>query len=325
MLHIDTFMPYIDSERHKNDNRFFFILYNFFSLFIIFQSSIHSYNTMSHTELLKMSLDNGVTLGYRLSRPIDKSRPTIIMFHSFLMDSRFFSKQFKDTRYADFNLIAVEAHGHGETTGRGASFTFWDNASDSLQLLTKLGVDRFYALGTSQGGFTALRIALLGPERIQGLILLGTTPYAIKEEFKIHAQKARDKWHETKIPSEEVILARTTSFGSPDRVGEKTFEKIKQMWLERYTGPEGYDPAFNCLINRDAIQDRLGEIKVPVLIIHGTEDKPCPAKDVSDWSSKLPNVWKVEIVERGTHYLSFVEPGDEVCARLVPEFIKATS
>jgi pimeloyl-ACP methyl ester carboxylesterase len=280
---------------------------------------------MSHRKLNKASLDNGVTIAYRLSHPIDNSLSTIVMFHAFLMDSRLYDRQFNDARYSAYNLIAIDEHGHGETKGRDIDFTFWDTASDSLQLLTKLGVDRFYVLGTSQGGFIALRMALLEPDRIQGLILLGTSPSAETEQNKINFQKLRDKWCETKIPSEEALLAKAASFGGPARVGEKTFEKIKQMWIERHTGPEGYNPSLNCLLNRDGIEDRLSEIKSPVLVLHGTEDKPFPVKDVNSWVSKLPNLWKFEIVERGTHYLSFTEPGDEVCARLVPEFIKATS
>ncbi len=97
---------------------------------------------MSHTELYKTSLDNGITLAYRLSHTIDKSIPTIVMFHAFLMDSRLYDKQFEDVRYAAYNLIAIDEHGHGGTTGRGTDFTFWDTASDSLKLLTKFGIDR---------------------------------------------------------------------------------------------------------------------------------------------------------------------------------------
>jgi len=280
---------------------------------------------MSHTELLKTSLGNGVTLAYRLSHPLDKSLTTIVMFHSFLMDSRLYDVQFQDVRYAPYNLIAIDEHGHGGTTGRGRDFTFWDTASDSLKLLTKLSIDRFYVLGTSQGGFIALRMALLEPERIQGLILLGTSPYAESEQNKINIRRIRDKWCETEIPSEEALLAKAASFGGANRIGEENFEKVKQMWLERHLGPEGYNPALNCLVNHDGVEDRLGEIKAPVLVLHGTEDKSYPAKDVSDWVSKLPNVWKFEIIERGMHYLSFTEPGDEACAQLIPEFIKATS
>jgi pimeloyl-ACP methyl ester carboxylesterase len=279
---------------------------------------------MSHKELFKASLDNGITLAYRLSDPIDTSLPTIVMFHSFLMDSRLYEQQFNDTRYSAYNLIAIDEHGHGGTTGRGTDFTFWDTASDSLQLLTKLGLDRFYVLGTSQGGFIALRMALLEPQRIKGLILLGTSAYAETEQNKINPRKLRDKWCETKIPSEEALLAKAASFGGPNRVGETVYAKVKQMWIERHIGPEGYDPPLNCLLNRDGVEDRLSEIKVPVLVLHGTDDKAFSTNDAKEWSSKLPNLWKFEIVDRGMHYLSFTEPGDEACAKLIPEFIKAT-
>ncbi|RKH92440.1 alpha/beta fold hydrolase, partial [Corallococcus sp. AB038B] len=152
---------------------------------------------------------------------------------------------------------------------RRTDFTFWDTASDSLKLLTKLGIDHFYVLGTSQGGFIALRMTLLEPQRIQGLILLGTSPYAESLHNKTVIRTVRDKWCETTIPSEEVLLAMAASFGGPTRVGEKTFEKVKQMWLERHLGPEGYNPALSCLLDRDDIEERLGEIKTPVLVLHG--------------------------------------------------------
>ncbi|CAF3505868.1 unnamed protein product [Rotaria sp. Silwood1] len=153
------------------------------------------------------------------------------------MDSRSFDRQFKDVRYSPYTLISIDAHGHGETTGRDEKFTFWDTASDSLQLLTKLGLDQFYVLGTTQGG---------------------------------------------------------------------------------------YDPALNCLFNRDATDDKLDEINIPALVLHGADDRMFPAQDAKEWSSKLPKLWKFEIVERGVHQLSLTEPGDEVVAQLIPQFIKET-
>ncbi|CAF2524207.1 unnamed protein product [Rotaria sp. Silwood2] len=279
---------------------------------------------MSNEELLQMTLNNGVTVAYRLSHPIDTSLPTIVMFHAFLMDSRFFARQFEDTRYSTYNLIAIDEHGHGGTTGRGEDFTFWDTASDSLQLLTKLGLDQFYVLGTTQGGFIALRMALLEPQRIKGLILLGTSAFAATEQSKINSRKLRDQWCETKIPSEEVLIARAASFGGPMRVGKEVYEKVKEMWIERHAGPKGYNPALNCLLQRDGIEDKLGEINVPTLVLHGTEDKVFSTKDAQEWSSKLPKLWKFEVVEGGLHCLSFTQPEDDVCAQLISQFIKET-
>jgi pimeloyl-ACP methyl ester carboxylesterase len=280
---------------------------------------------MSPKELIKMSLDNGVTLAYRLSHSIDKSLPTIVMHHAFLMDSRFFDRQLKDVRYSSYNLISIDAHGHGETTGRGKDFTLWDTALDTLQLLTKLGINQFYVLGTTQGGCIALRMALIETRRIKGLILLGTAVSSASEQAKINARKSRDKWCETEIPSDEAIVTRAVSFGGPTRVDEKVFGKLKEMWIKRYAGPEGYDPAVNCLLNRDAIEDKLDQINVPTLVLHGADDKMFPPQEAKEWSAKLPKLWKFEIVERGVHHLSLTEPGEEVIARLIPEFIKETS
>ncbi|CAF0984225.1 unnamed protein product [Rotaria sordida] len=181
----------------------------------------------------------------------------------------------KYIRYSLYNLISIDAHGHGETTGRGEDFTFWDTASDSLQLLSKLGLDEFYVLETTQGGFTAFRMALPEPYRVKGLILLGTTVFSTTEQLKLNLLKSRDTWCETKVPSDEAMLAGAASFGGPARVGEKVYEKIKQMWIKRYAEPEGYDPAFNCLLNRDGIDDK---INVPTLVLHGAEDPVIPAE-----------------------------------------------
>ncbi|UJR11298.1 hypothetical protein I4U23_015479 [Adineta vaga] len=280
---------------------------------------------MSYKELLHKTLDNGVTIAYRLSHPIDKSLTTIVMHHAFLMDSRFYNQQMKDVRYSNYNLISIDAHGHGQTKGRNDKFTFWDTASDSLQLLTQLGIDQFYAMGTTQGGFIALRMALLEPRRVKGLILLGTSVYSTPEQVRINAGKIRDKWCETKIPSDEVIMARAGSFGGATRVNEKVFEKIKEMWIERYAGAEGYDPAMTCLLDRDAIDDQLEKLTMPTLVLHGSEDHIISAEEAKIWTSKVPNLWKFLIVERGVHHLSLTEPGNDVAAELIPEFIKQTS
>ncbi|CAF1438760.1 unnamed protein product [Adineta ricciae] len=280
---------------------------------------------MTYKELLHMPLDNGVNIAYRLSHPIDKSLETIVMHHAFLMSSRFYDQQFKDSRYANYNLISIDAHGHGETTGRGDKFTFWDTASDSLQLLTKLGVDRFYAMGTTQGASIALRMALLEPQRVKGLILLAATAYATPEQARINAGKARAKWCETKIPSDEAITMRAGSFGGPTRINEKVFEKLKEMWIQRYAGAEGYDPALNCLLDRDAIDDQLDKITMPTMVLHGSEDRIITTDEVNRWVPKLPNLWKFLVVERGVHHLPLTEPGNDVAADLIAQFIKETS
>lgn len=66
------------------------------------------------------------------------------------------------------NLVAVDLLGHGSTKVDSGieQFTYWDSAIMILQLLDHLKIDKFFALGTSQGGWIVVRLALLAPSRV---------------------------------------------------------------------------------------------------------------------------------------------------------------
>lgn len=42
----------------------------------------------------------------------------------------------------------------------------WDTAEMNLQVMDKLGIKTAFVLGTSQGGWICVRMALLAPERV---------------------------------------------------------------------------------------------------------------------------------------------------------------
>lgn len=134
------------------------------------------------TKTLTVPHLGGTTVGYALSVPpgddddatVDPSRPVVVMLNSMCMTSALFAPQLDDPRLARAaTLVAVEPLGHGRTTAAAAGdarhqggFTYWDSAVVALQLLAALGVERAYALGTSQGGWIVARMALLAPERV---------------------------------------------------------------------------------------------------------------------------------------------------------------
>ena len=73
------------------------------------------------------------------------------------------------------NLLAVEPYGHGATQAGHRHFTHWDSAIANLQVPDALDIQDAFVLGTSQGGWIAARTALLAPDRIRGIIPLGTS------------------------------------------------------------------------------------------------------------------------------------------------------
>ena len=111
----------------------------------------------------------GIDVGYRLSRTIpDLSKPTLVLFNPFTTTADYYLPEFENNAIQGaINLVAIEPLGHGQTRlHRAETFTYWDSAIMSLQLLDVLGIGNVFVLGTSQGGWIAARMALLAPDRV---------------------------------------------------------------------------------------------------------------------------------------------------------------
>lgn len=112
----------------------------------------------------------GIAVGYRLSEgTINPAKPTLVMINPFTTTAEYYLPEFRSSRLrAVCNLLAVEPLGHGETKPlKTESYTYWDSAIMGLQLLNALGIEKVFALGTSQGGWIAARMALIAPEKVQ--------------------------------------------------------------------------------------------------------------------------------------------------------------
>lgn len=108
----------------------------------------------------------GTSVGYRLSSAVP-SKPTLVLVIPFTTTVDYYIPEFENAELTSkLNLLAVEPLGHGETRTKSETFTYWDTAHVILQLLNALGIEKAFALGTSQGGWIAARMALLAPEKV---------------------------------------------------------------------------------------------------------------------------------------------------------------
>lgn len=76
---------------------------------------------------------------------------------------------------ARHRLILPDNRGAGRTRTNGAPIGLDGMAADAIALLDHLGLDRVDVLGHSMGGFLALLLARDHPERVDRLILAGTS------------------------------------------------------------------------------------------------------------------------------------------------------
>lgn len=134
-----------------------------------------------HTVTLAHGPTATITACYASSAPLaepDPAKPTLVLLNSFTTDSSLFAPQFADAALRGrANLLAVDLLGHGGTrVGGGAAagredvarphWTYWDSAWMALGVLREVGVERAVVAGTSQGGWVAVRMALLAPEMV---------------------------------------------------------------------------------------------------------------------------------------------------------------
>jgi pimeloyl-ACP methyl ester carboxylesterase len=225
------------------------------------------------------------------------SGPAVLLLHSYLMDADMFAPQVAAFGGA-YRLIAMDERGHGDTPADGP-FTYWDVARDALGLLDELGVDRCAVVGTSQGGFIGLRMALLAPERVTALALLGTSGAAEDPEVAAGYRQAAAAWREYGATQELLDLNAAICLGQYDAT------EWQAKW-RRLSG-DHVDRVLTPLVERDGVLDRASEIRCPAMVLHGSADAAYSVDRARELAEALPNAEPPVIVEGGAHFLSLTD------------------
>ena len=136
---------------------------------------------MFNTKTVHVHHLGGIDAGYQLPHSYDPSKPTLVLVNSFTTSSDLYRTQFNNEKLTStMNLLAIELLGHGRTRTKSENFTYWDTAIMNCQVMEALGVDRAFVLGTSQGGWITVRMALLRPDMVsQGMLNLKVMAYRL--------------------------------------------------------------------------------------------------------------------------------------------------
>ena len=126
---------------------------------------------MGNTKTVHVPHLGGIDAGYQMPHPYDSSKPTLVLVNSFTTSAELYQKQYANKELNDkMNLVAIELLGHGQTRTKSENFTYWDTAIMNLQVIEALGIKgKVFVLGTSQGGWITVRMALLAPDQVRRL------------------------------------------------------------------------------------------------------------------------------------------------------------
>ncbi|APA10750.1 hypothetical protein sscle_06g055200 [Sclerotinia sclerotiorum 1980 UF-70] len=294
---------------------------------------------MTITSTIHVPHLGGVEVGYQMPKTYDPSKPTVILVNSFTTSSELYRHQFEDEKLnTAMNLLAIEPLGHGKTRTKAENWTYWDTAIANIQVMDKLSITKAFVLGTSQGGWVTVRMAVIAPNRIQGIIPLGTS--MDYESERTRSLGCWDSWAPLSQNIEKWTINPglvTDDFEPEDEYCDFLIgtgfndcsSDVREFWRktikETYRGDEGRKRIRMAAINlrdRDGLHGRLPDVRCPVLWLHGTSDVVYSVPNAQEEIKMFVNAASKElvIVEGGAHFLSASHP-DEVGRALI-EFVE---
>lgn len=164
-----------------------------------------------------------------------------------------------------------------------SNYTITDMADDAIGVLDAYSIDKAHIVGMSLGGMIGQILALRYPDRIDSLTLIASSVFG-KEAEKLPPMDQRILDYHTKSASIDWSNQEETvpylAGGWEILSGTKPYEEKRMYKLaEREAARAKRLPSrFNHALLQGGGQyyDRLSEITIPTLIIHGTEDPALP-------------------------------------------------
>ena len=201
--------------------------------------------------------------------------PALAFIHAGICDSSMWDAQFY--AFADqYKVVRHDMRGFGRSEPADATYSPHD---DLRAVLDHLGIQRTTLIGCSMGGAASLNFALAYPDRVDGLILVGSglngwqspNPDAVAA----WEQEAEDAFNAGDYEAASEFEVRIWVDGpgrKPEQVNPAIRDRVRAMntvgirYAARELGKEEK-------LNPPAAQ-RLSEIRVPTLVIYGDEDQP---------------------------------------------------
>ena len=233
---------------------------------------------------------NGVHLHVRVEGPTD-GRPTpppLFVIHGGPGLDHTYFMPWLDPLAHELKVVYFDQRGCGrserlaDTTAYAMSHTL----EDIEALRDSLGADQISLLGFSYGGFVALQYALAHPNRVHKLILSDTAPSMAFVAEAESLQKARTKPAQTLAMK---ALERRTDLGPDERFREEFRLELplnfhngrKQSFIDGIADRIRYGAVMAGYLGRHDLNNydvrpRLGELKMPVLVMVGDDDIVTP-------------------------------------------------
>lgn len=181
--------------------------------------------------------------------------------------------------------IAIDSIGYGQSViAEGTEYGIREWVRHAVRVLDALGIDKTWIVGNSLGGWLAFQFAIDFPERLLGIVSMGTGGAKLTGALKGHSNPTL---------SEDGIRATLEQF-----VVDKSLvtDELVTLRYQSALNDTASDRLAQVVTARDRDRtelpldfDVLGRLDVPVLLIHGVQDVVIPVSRTWELLNVIPH------------------------------------
>jgi non-heme chloroperoxidase len=249
----------------------------------------------------------------------------VVLIHGYPLDSDSWERQEPELLSAGYRVIRYDRRGFGKSSRPTTGFDYDTFAADLNALLEQLGLEDVVLVGFSMGTGEVIRyLGKYGSARVRKGVLFGSIPpFLLKRDdnpegvdgqvFKdIQAAIVKDRY--------AYFKDFLDNFYNVDKLGPERISE--QAWQGSFNVAAGSSPhaSYACVATwlTDFRAD-LPNIDVPMLVVHGTEDRILPFEATAKRLPDLVANLKLVPVEGGPHNIGWTHP--EESNRALLEFL----
>lgn len=219
-----------------------------------------------------------------------------------------------------FRVFALDMIGWGGSDA--VKYPDRDTAEGVIQFMDTLGIRKAALVGNSLGAMTSLQVAVRRPELVSHLITMGSGSQGFKyfspgdglsEGMKVLVETYLNPTTEQMAKLVEVMVYDKKFVSSDLAEKRAAAARANQVHLDNYNDARAYGPGPIFVTDEE-----LSSISVPVLLIHGRDDRVCSLEHSLKLVTAIPNS-RLVVLNRCGHWAQLEHP--EEFNRYVIDFV----
>jgi len=236
---------------------------------------------------------------------IKKDTTPLIFIHGVGLDHQMWDPQINSLK--EFSTITYDLLGHGKTPYKKEKLSLNDFSNQLIEILEHLKIDKIHLIGFSLGSLIALDFVSKMQNKVDKLILIGTTYKRSIEERSL----VLDRYNQAKLnkPISKQALKRWFT-DKYLKENPKTYDLFMNILNKNSKDHENFLKAYELFANHEDNAQIVKNITSKTLVMTGSDDPGSTPAMSKELVKDIPNSSYIEI-KKGKHLCS-IECADDV-------------